>query len=567
MAAALLSAAGCGSAPLSTSAAAPSAAGGAPAPARATWPRTRAERTGYAETSHYADVIAFLDSLQTLGAPIRIGNLPEKSTEGRDIPFVIASRPLVATPAEAKRLGRPVIYLQANIHAGEVEGKEAVQELLRDLVFEARPNVLDSLVVLVVPIYNPDGNDHFGPETENRTEQNGPALIGQRPNGQGLDLNRDYVKAEAPETRGSLSMFNAWDPDVFVDLHTTDGSFHGYALTYSPSLHPAAALGPFDGGGYARDSLLPELRRRMRARDGFEIFDYGNFPGDAGVASGDSIPAGWYTYDHRPRFGTNYTGLRGRIAILSEAFSHDPLRRRVASTKAFVQEILSLAAERAPAILARSRAADSAAVAWGRSPGAAPLIPIRARLTTNPSMQDVLEEDLAKTGDSSISEPGVPKGLRRTGRVHAIRMPVWDRFESTLSRRPPAAYLLGPGETDAVRLLRLHGIAVTRLTAGSRVDAEVFTVDSAVTAAQPFQGHHEMRLVGRWRTETRAVPAGAFVVSVAQPLGVLAVTLLEPQSDDGLTTWNVFDRALRAGAEYPVARVARPVGAAGRLVP
>ena len=189
------------------------------APARAL-PRTRAERTNYLETSHYADVIAFLDSLHAAGAPAwrSIGT----TNEGRAIPVIVLSRPLVATPADAKRLGRPVVYVQANIHAGEVEGKEALLALIRDLWFSDKPNVLDSVVLVANPIYNADGNERFAPQARNRYEQNGPELVGQRPNAQGLDLNRDYVKAEAPETRASLAAMTAWDPDVFVDLHTTE---------------------------------------------------------------------------------------------------------------------------------------------------------------------------------------------------------------------------------------------------------------------------------------------------------------------------------------------------------
>ncbi|PYO50670.1 MAG: hypothetical protein DMD72_01790, partial [Gemmatimonadetes bacterium] len=227
----------------------------------ADYPRTRPELTRYQETSHYADVRKFLDSLRWLRAPLAFGSIG-KTSEGRDIPYVIASRPVVTTPVAARSLKRPIVYVQANIHACEVEGKDALLALIRDLAFSPRPDALDSIVLIAVPIYNADGIERFASQLINRTEQNGPELVGVRANAQNLDLNRDYVKAEAPETRASLAMFNAWDPDVFVDLHTTDGSFHGYALTYSPSLSPAAVF----GGVYARDSLLPILRQRMRIR-------------------------------------------------------------------------------------------------------------------------------------------------------------------------------------------------------------------------------------------------------------------------------------------------------------
>ena len=514
-------------------------------------PRTRPELTAFKETSRYADVRAFLDSLRTLGAPLTFGSIG-RTSEGREIPYVIASRPRVSTPAEAKALRRPVVYVQGNIHAGEVEGKEALLEVIRDLSFESKPNALDSIVLIAVPIYNADGNERPGAQSVNRTEQNGPELVGTRANGQGLDLNRDYIKAEAPETRASLAMFAAWDPDVFVDLHTTDGSFHGYALTYSPSLSPAAVF----GGVYARDSLLPVLRQRMRARHGFQVFDYGNFVSDerAGVAD-TAVRQGWATYDARPRFGTNYFGIRGRIAILSEAYAHDSLQRRIASTYAFVKEILSLAGERGSAIRALSARADSQPLSWGRAPDSLQMVPVRSELIAVPTMMDVVKEDIDKTGDSSLTQPGVPRGQKRSGRYKSIRMPVFDRFTSTLDRTPPALYVVAPEDTGIVTLLRLHGIRVDRSDSAWTARGESFTVDSIITSPRPFQGHREVRLKGRWERGLQTLPARSFIVPTAQPKGALVVYLLEPESDDGFVNWNFFDRDLKKGGRYPVTRI------------
>jgi len=514
------------------------------------YPRTRAEQTQYRETSHYADVRKFLDSLRKLQAPLAFGSIG-KTSEGRDIPYVIASRPLVSTPSEAERLGRPIVYVQGNIHAGEVEGKDALLALIRDLTYSTKPNVLDSIVLIAVPIYNADGNERFAPQSVNRTEQNGPEMVGIRANAQNLDLNRDYVKAEAPETRASLAMFDTWDPDVFVDLHTTDGSFHGYALTYSPSLNPAAVF----GGVYARDTLLPVLRERLRTRDGFEVFDYGNFISDerGGIAD-TSVHEGWATYDSRPRFGTNYYGVRGRIGILSEAYSHDSLARRIASTYAFVRETLSLIAEKGAAIRSLSAKADSQPLSWGRAPDSLQLIAVRSELAA-PKMMDVIKEDLEKTGDSSLTQPGVPRGERRTGRFSTIRMPVYDRFTSTLDRLPPAAYVLAPRDTAVVSLLRLHGIRVDRSDSAWTARGESFVIDSIITSARTFQGHHEVRLQGRWERGVQVLPPRSFIVSTAQPRGTLVVYLLEPESDDGFVTWNLFDSSLKKGGRFPVTRI------------
>ncbi len=274
---------------------------------------TRSERTAFRETSSHADVLAFLDSLQRADAPVRVGTLAA-SVEGRRVPWVLAARPMVGSPAEAHRSGKPVVWLQANIHAGEVEGKEAAQMLLRDLTLGSLRSLLDSVVLLVVPIYNADGNERWGPGEVNRPGQNGPAIVGRNQNGQGLNLNRDYVKMEAPETRGAAAMLLAWDPDVFIDLHTTNGSYHGYALTYATGLNPNGN----PARDFTRDRLLPTIRERMRRRHATATFWYGNFRNQ----DPDSLAAGWETYDARPRFGTNWMALRGKVAILSEGYSN-----------------------------------------------------------------------------------------------------------------------------------------------------------------------------------------------------------------------------------------------------
>jgi hypothetical protein len=504
-------------------------------------PRTRAEVTGYKETSRYDDVVAFLDSLR--GRPeLAFGSLG-KSTEGRDIPYVVASRPRVSTPEEARRLQRPIVYVQGNIHAGEVEGKEALLALLRNLT-SLQPSVLDSIVLIAVPIYNADGNEKFAPQERNRGSQNGPEMVGQRANGQGLDLNRDYVKAEAPETRGALALFNAWDPDVFVDLHTTDGSYHGYALTYAGPLNPAARLGAF-----TREFVLPAVRTRMQQRHGLATFDYGDFISD------DTLSRGWATFGPQPRFGTNYYGLRGRISILSEAYSHDPFKRRVESTYAFVREILSLIAENSATVRKLTALASSQPVLANKPGGVPASIPIRSEAAARPESVAVIAEEVERLSDSSRTEAGLPRGRRRTGRYSSVKMPIYDVYRPVLFAPPPLAYLLSPTDTQVVRVLRLHGVRVDSLPATRVALAETFVADSAITSARPFQGHRELRLVGRWMTERRELPAGSYLVLTSQALGSIVIYLLEPQSDDGLVAWNFFDYAFRAGSSYPVLRV------------
>ena len=516
-------------------------------------PRTQPERTGYRETSTHAHVVAFVDSLARVGRPIATGSIG-RTSEGREIPYLVVSRPLFGTPEAARRSGRPIVYVQGNIHAGEVEGKEALQALVRDLLMDPRPNVLDSIVLIAVPNYNADGNERLAPQARNRGSQNGPEMVGTRPNAQGLNLNRDYMKAAAPETRASLAMLNRWDPHVFVDLHATNGSYHGYALTYSPSLNPAAELaGVTYGGAWARDSLLPELRRRVQDRHRVATFVYGNFPGRGG-----GTPTRWQTYEHVPRFGTNYYGLRGRISVLSEAYSHDPFETRIRATYAFVRELLSLVNERRSAVLELARRSDAALRA---GPAGIPPIPVRAQLTSTPDTGEVVYEEIERTGDSTRYEAGMPIGARRTGRFRTAQMQIFDRFTPTVTRPLPWGWAIAPGDTSALDLVRQHGVVVERLrTAWSGDAGPQFTVDSTVIAERPFEDRRIVRLAGRWETGRGvSLAAGTWVIRSAQPLGVVAAYLLEPESDDGLVAWDVGGRSTNGAGTAPIVRLAQPL--------
>jgi len=530
-------------------------------------PLTRAERTNFAETSLYADVLQFIDSLTVLGARIETGSIG-KTTEGRDLPYVIASRPLITSPEEARSQGRPVAYIQANIHAGEVEGKEAMLAMLRDLLFDPEPNVLDSIVLIVQPIYNADGNEKLAPN--NRRSQNGPALAGTRSTGANINLNRDYVGADAPETKASLAMLNRWDPNLFMDLHTTDGSIHGYALTYAPSLMPTAVtVGP-----YLFDTLMPEIRRRVLDRQGFYMNDYGGFSrprpatpeagGGRGSGRGgasleamiaDSIPSGWSfrTYEYLPRYGTNYYGLRGRLSVLSEAFSHDPFPRRIASTYAFVSEILSYLAENRREILALAEAADDSVAAWAENPGSSPPLALRARMDTT-RVEDVRVEEVVPLTDSTKAEAGMGS-RQRTGIVRLVPMPVMASFTPTLTSTLPFAYAFDAAAADSLRpILAIHGVQVEELTAPATVTAQGFLIDSIIDGGQRETPRNLISLTGTWNAPaSRRLPAGSFIVRGGQPYGLMAFFFLEPESSDGLMSY--LGALMAPGREYPVIRI------------
>lgn len=510
-------------------------------------PLTRAERSNFTETSSPADVRSFLDSLKALGADIEVGTFGT-SAGGHEIPYVIASRPLVRTPLEAKAIDRPIVFVQGGIHGGEVEGKEALLAILRDLTRDRRPNVLDSIVLIAVPMYNPDGASRLGPQERNRPEQNGPPIVGERANGDSLDLNRDYIKAEAPETRATLRFMSTWDPDVFVDLHTTNGSYHGYAFTYSPPLNPASLVVE----GWVRDTMLPELRQRMRVHHRIESFPYGNF------VSQDSVEAGWFTYDHRPRFGTNYAGLRGRVSVLFEGYSHDPYAKRISTAYAFLFELFDMIALNADDVLDIGREADRRATGWGTQPASAPLVPVRSKIGPASRREVMLVETLEQTGDTVRSEPGMPPGIRRTG-TRRVAVPVHDRFTPTLLRPMPHGYAIPVEYAEVIALLRRHGMVLEQLRQPLETEVDRFMIESLVRAPRAFQKHHTVQLDGTWSRAKATLPAGTVLLRSGQPRSILAMYLLEPESDDGLVTWNMLDPHIEQGTTFPIVRLTQPV--------
>ncbi|MCP4708750.1 MAG: M14 family metallopeptidase, partial [Planctomycetes bacterium] len=364
------------------------------------WPVTRAEKSDYQETSLYADVIEFLETLQIKGAPIAVEYIGE-SPEGKRIPLVIASRPMVAGPAEARRSGRPIVYLQANIHAGEVEGKEATLMLLRDFAREAvGEGMLDEIVLLTTPIYNIDGNEKIS--ENNRRGQNGPLAVGVRSNGQGLDLNRDGIKAASNEMQAVLKhVYTKWDPDAIIDLHTTNGSRHGYQLTYAPAQYPNLDEGVEK---FNRDKLLPTVRKRLQDEHDIQVFDYGNTSRGRGEMPQQVT---WRTFGCEPRYVSNYAGARNRIGVLSETVTYVPFDNRVRVAYHFVRMVLDEIRINKEEVVRLMRQADNRVIDWGLHPERAPELGV-AFTMDNRGIEDML---LEKPGTYDRSVIGPPKEL------------------------------------------------------------------------------------------------------------------------------------------------------------
>ncbi|NNF12418.1 MAG: M14 family metallopeptidase [Gemmatimonadetes bacterium] len=488
---------------------------------------TRAERTDFVETSSYEDVLELSRSLAELSDEIHLTTFGY-TNEGRALPLLVVGAS-DASPEAVHATGKTRVYLQGNIHAGEVCGKEALLMLLREYVNGGYPAWTDDLVLLVAPIYNADGNERV--DLGNRPRQHGPVGgMGQRPNAQGLDLNRDHMKLDAPEARSLVAMLTAYDPHVGVDLHTTNGTRHAYHLTYSPPLHPNT---PEVIDSFLRDQWLPTVTRRIEEKHGWEYYYYGNH---------NPRRPGWYTFDHRPRFNNNYIGLRNRIAILSEAYSYATFEDRVLATLYFVEEILEFAQQNAMRIQEVVEDAERESVI-GRQ------LATRAEFEQSPEEVTILLGEVAEERHPYTGEII----LRRLDVVNPTSMHEYGTFTPAETETAPEAYYILPGAEAAIERARAHGLQVLPMTPTVDMEVQRFRVDSTQVAERPFQGRTERTLFGEWETVVESLPEGTVVVPVNQSLGRLAFTLFEPRSDDGLANWALLDASIEEG-RYPILR-------------
>ncbi len=507
---------------------------------------TVAEKSGYKATAKYDDVEALADRLVAWkaaegeagkGGLVRKLELG-KTTEGRSIPLLIVADPPVGTPEEAARSGKMVVLLFGNIHAGEVEGKEALMMLARDIITSAERPLLKDMVLAIVPIYNADGNERFGPTAEHRPGQVGPEEgVGIRENATGLDLNRDYVKLEAPETRAIVHFMGEWDPAMVIDTHTTNGSHHRYTLTYMGPTNPAGSQEIIK---FVRDTMLPAVGKALLEKTGVHTFFYGNLepPG--------ADHTQWTTYPDLPRYGAPYVGLRNRLAILSEAYAYAPFKERVEATRDFCRGCLEYAAEKKDEIRGMIRKADEATVTAGREPKDGDEVPIRSEVKS-------FAEKVTALGFVEEERDG-KRVATQTPKDYTVELV--NDFVPTVTVKRPFAYLFPASLTNVVENLRRHGAQVEELREDIEVDVEAYRIEAVAKAMRPFQGHDLLDVNATATAKTERMPAGTIVVRTAQPLGTLAAYLLEPRSADGLCAWNFFDQSLSLGSDFPVVRVA-----------
>jgi len=516
-------AAGCAGAP----------AAGAPT---STLPLTRAEASGYTETSRYDDVAAFLKAVDAASSAIHLTTYGY-TYEGRPMLLAVAGAP-GASAEDVLATGKTRIFLQANIHAGEVEGKEAALMLLRSIARGERAAWLEEVVLLVAPIYNADGNERVS--ERNRGSQNGPVGgMGQRHNAQDLDLNRDATKLETPEARSLARLLTRYDPHVAIDMHTTDGSSHGYYLTYevpgSPNTAPEIMR-------MLRDELLPSVTRTMKQEHGWDLFYYGG-----PTREGERAWAGDGDL-YKPRYTHTYFGIRNRFGILSEAYSYATFQDRIQATYWFVEEIVDFVVAHGPAIRAATAAADAESIVGTQQA-------VRGVLTRLSDAVEIVLADVAEERNPYV--PDRPMRRRVNGSERRVTMPHDGKIVASETSLAPRAYVLpaaAPDDANAARMrasvidrLEAHGIRSFTTASEQTLEGERFRIETSTQDEELSQLTHKLRtLTGAWEPIEQALPAGALVVPMDQPLARLAFVLLDPRSDDGLMAWNLLDAVLAA---------------------
>ncbi|HAQ17999.1 MAG TPA: hypothetical protein DCR40_02050 [Prolixibacteraceae bacterium] len=512
-------------------------------------PLTIAESSNFESTSTEKDVNDFIQKITKHSSVVRVETMAV-STEGRAIPLLIIADPMVKSPAKLATDKRVVLYIQANIHAGEVEGKEASLMFARDLISGKKKEVLKNVIVLICPNFNPDGNEAIS--IKNRTYQNGPRNgVGLRYNGQMLDINRDAMKLETPEMSGLLkNVLLMWDPQLMVDCHTTNGSYHEEPVTFTWMMNPAGDRSLTD---FMEKQMMPEVSETLRNEYKTDNCFYGEF------IDMKTPEKGWEYSAAEPRYLTNYIGVRNRLAILNENYVYADYQSRVLGCYRLLHSIADYAANHAAEIKELIRTADQKTIDRGLNPAPTDSFPVC--YTGKP----IQEKVTIKTFEVDvITNSEGRETYRKSDRKKTVQVPYIARYEATKSDKFPFAYLFNVSDPMVINLLRKHGIQVSQLTGSQTFDLETFKLNELKAESRLNQGHYNQTASGVWTKVQMEFKAGTFVIRTAQPLANIASYLLEPQSNDGLMTWNFLDRYLlpqwgRGFNQYPVYKIQKRV--------
>ncbi|MEO8585724.1 MAG: M14 family metallopeptidase [Acidobacteriota bacterium] len=500
---------------------------------------TRAEITGFRETETTDEVIAFLTRLERLSPYLKLSFIGP-SEEGRRIPVVVASKEKLLEPADRFKSAKPVVLVLNSIHAGEVDGTDATLRLLRDIALTNRLDLLDGVTLVTVVVYNVDGHARVSPY--NRPNQNGPKEMGFRTNARGLDLNRDFVKADAKETRALLALADAWKPDLFVDDHVTDGADFQAALTVSYANEPVTpkpigdwlkavvpkALSDVEGEGVATGAAYVDF---LDARDPMKGFDSSVFS---------------------PRYSTGYFPVRNVPSILVETHAIKAFGDRVRANELFLRALLERTGRAGKELLAAREAARGAA--RGLPAGS----PVVVAAVGDPARPETITFPTWEWNEVVSPVTGRPVVRYDASRKKTILIPSLEHARPTATIPRPAAYLIPAGWASVEERLKAHGIRYQKLPAARTLAVGTYRASAPVFGKASYQGRVRVEATIARGLETRTLPAGSLYVPLDTELANVAIALLEPEGPDSLFAWGELSACLEE-KEYMDTRVLDPL--------
>jgi len=506
---------------------------------------TTAEKTNFESTSLYADVISFFKQLKKISPnSVRIETLA-KSIEGRDVPLVFMGKPIPKSPGNLKKDKRIIFYIQANIHAGEVEGKEAIQMFARDMLLKETPDYMKNVLYIICPIFNCDGNEQIS--KDNRRNQNGPVNgVGVRHNGLMLDLNRDAMKLETPEDRGLVRALNKWNPDIFIDLHTTNGSYHQEPLTYTWMVNPNGDRSLIN---YMRDKMMPNVKTNLTEKYKQQNVFYGEFFDQRNPEKG------WYYDAVQPRYIVNYVGLRNRLSILNENYVYADFKTRVTGCYNLLKALSDYISANKDEIKKMLKEVDEKTIARGMNPTAKDSFALEYAYKPTPVPETINVFEMEQYKDANGRDR-----FRPTEKVRTVAVPYLADYYPKRNVPLPFAYLLTVKDPQVIDLLKTHGIKIEKLDKAATLDVQTFKIRELKPAQRLNQGHYTNTIKVETANEKKEFAEGSLVIRMAQPLANVAAYLLEPETDDGLLYWNYWDKYIvpqwgGAFLPYPVVKV------------
>ncbi len=487
---------------------------------------TETERTQFRQTPRYDETIAYCRRLAKASEWIDLQSFGT-SPEGRELVLLVASRDEAFTPATARKTGKLIVLVQNCIHAGECAGKDASLMLLRDMaITRTRASLLDNVILLVIPIFSVDAHERFSPYS--RINQNGPEEMGWRTTSRNLNLNRDYMKADAVEMRAWLKLWNAWRPHLHFDNHTTDGGDWQYDLTYSADTHQAAAPQIAE---WLRDELYPYIAPAME-HDGHVPMEYfwriDSKDPSKGICSGG----------FGPRYSTGYVSIRNRPSILVESHALKPYRTRVIGHYNIMLHTLELLNRDPDSLRAATTKADATAAALGSTYDADRSLPVAIGRTDE--HQPITFKGYAYRRElSEVS--GDVRIIYDNTKPLDIETVWYNGTEVTKEVTPPLGYIIPPQWTEVIELAQSHGLRCERLLEPISDEFESYRFVDVSFPSRPY----ESRFLPQFKTEPiveqRTYLPGSVIVPLDQPDAKVAIHLFEPEAPDSLVSWGFFN--------------------------